>query len=208
MLHRFSVPAFLASLLVVGAVWVCNALLARQPEGYAELGLYAAADKWRVLIVFVPTYAFSMTVPVLSNLHGEGDETGFRKVFRANLRLSGGLALSAAAVIVVLAAPIMAVYGKSFRGGQVVLMVLAFSAVAEVLRAILGQPLIAARQMWWRFGFDLLLVALLVGLAWVFIPRWGALGLAVSYAAAYMATCLALFLFTDSGREVVFGYAD
>jgi O-antigen/teichoic acid export membrane protein len=194
-LHRFSVPAFLASLVVVGGVWVCNALLARQPEGYAELGLYAAADKWRVLIVFVPTYAFAMIVPVLSNLRGEGDETGFRKVFRTNLRLSGGLALLAAAVTAVLAAPIMAVYGKSFRGGEVILMVLAFSAVAEVLNAVLGQPLIAAHQMWWRFAFDVLLVTVLVGLAWVLIPRWGALGLAASYGAAYASTDLALAAF-------------
>jgi O-antigen/teichoic acid export membrane protein len=195
MLHRFSVPAFLASLLVVGGVWVCNALLARQPEGYAELGLYAAADKWRVLIVFVPTYAFAMMVPVLSNLHGEGDGAGFRKVFRANLRLNGGLALLSAAVIAILAAPIIAVYGKSFRGGQVVLMVLAFSAAAEVLNAILGQPLIAAHQMWWRFAFDLLLVGVLVGLALMLIPRWGALGLAVSYGLAYATTSLGLFAF-------------
>jgi O-antigen/teichoic acid export membrane protein len=194
MLHRFSVPAFLASLLVVGGVWVCNALLARRPEGYAELGLYAAADKWRVLIVFVPTYAFTMIVPVLSNLRGERDETGFRKVFRTNLRMSGGLALLAAAVIAVLAAPIMAVYGKSFRGGQVVLMVLAFSAVAEVLNAVLGQPLIAAHQMWWRFAFDVLFVALLVGSAWVLIPKRGALGLAGAYGCAYAITSLALFL--------------
>jgi O-antigen/teichoic acid export membrane protein len=198
MLHRFSVPAFLASLLVVGAVWLCNALLARQPEGYAELGLYAAADKWRVLIVFAPTYAFAMVVPVLSNLHGDGDGAGFRKVFRANLRLSGGLALLAAAVIAGLAAPIMAVYGKSFRGGQVVLMVLAFSAVAEVFNAILGQPLIAAHQMWWRFAFDLLLVGVLVGVAWVLIPRWGALGLAASYGLAYAVTSLGLIPFTRS----------
>ena len=207
MLHRFSVPAFLASLLVVGAVWVCNALLARQPEGYAELGLYAAADKWRVLIVFAPTYAFAMIVPVLSNLHGEGDGTGFRKVFRANLRLSGGLALLAAAVIAVLATPIMAVYGKSFRGGQVVLMVLAFSAVAEVLKAILGQPLIVAHQMWWRFAFDLLLVALLVGLAWVFIPKWGALGLATSYGLAFATTSLGLFVFLQTRSRSVHSYS-
>jgi O-antigen/teichoic acid export membrane protein len=195
MLHRFSVPASLASLLVVGGVWVCNALLARQPEGYAELGLYAAADKWRVLIVFVPTYAFAMIVPVLSNLRGEGNETGFRKVFRTNLRLSGGLALLAAVVIAALAAPIMEVYGKSFRGGQAVLMVLAFSAVAEVLNAILGQPLIAAHQMWWRFAFNLFLVVVLVGFAWLLIPKWEALGLAISYAVAYAAMALGLFLF-------------
>ena len=91
MLYRFSLPAFLASILVVAAIWVCNALLARQPQGYAELGLYAAADKWRVLIVFVPSYVFAMIVPVLSSLHGEGDGAGFQKVFKTNLRVNGGL---------------------------------------------------------------------------------------------------------------------
>ena len=95
-LHRFSLPAFLGSLAVVLGVWVCNALLARQPQGYAELGVYAAADKWRVVIVFVPTYVFAMVVPVLSNLHGEGDRAAFQKVFKANLRLNGSLALVAA----------------------------------------------------------------------------------------------------------------
>jgi O-antigen/teichoic acid export membrane protein len=197
-LHRFSLPAFLASILVVLAIWICNALLVRHPQGYSELGLYAAADRWRVLIVFVPTYVFAMVVPVLSNLHIEGDGTGFQKVFRASLQLNGSLALLAAVVIAVFAAPIMAVYGKSFRGGQVVLIVLAFSAIAEVLNAILGQPLIAARQMWWRFGFDVLLFAVLVGLAWALIPKWGALGLAASYGVAYACASLAIFVFLQS----------
>jgi O-antigen/teichoic acid export membrane protein len=194
-LHRFSLPAFLASMLVVAAIWVCNALLARQPQGYAELGLYAAADKWRLMIVFVPTYVCAMVVPVLSNLHGEGNGADFRRVFRANLQFNGSLALLAAAAIAVFAAPIMAVYGKSFCGGQVVLIVLAFSAIAEVLNFTLGQPLIAAHQMWWRCAFNLILVVVLVGLASLLIPKWGALGLATSYGIAYAATNLALFLF-------------
>src|SRR5208337_519789 len=121
----------------------------------------------------------------LSNLHGEGDGAGFQKVFRANLRLNASLAFLAALLIVAFAAPIMSAYGKSFRGGQVVLIVLAFSAIAEVLNSILGQRLVAAHKMWWRFAFDLLLVAVLVGLAWVFIPKWGALGLAASYGLAF-----------------------
>jgi len=197
-LHRFSLPAFLGSILVVSAIWLCNALLARHPQGYAELGLYAAADKWRVAIVFVPTYVFAMVVPVLSNLHGESDGAGFRTVFRATLQLNASLALLAALVIAAFAAPIMAVYGNSFRGGQTVLIVLALSAIAEVLNAILGQPLIAARQMWWRFGFDVLLFAVLVGLAWVLIPKWGALGLAASYGVAYACASLAIFVFLQS----------
>jgi O-antigen/teichoic acid export membrane protein len=199
MLYRFSLPAFLASILVVAAIWVCNALLARQPQGYAELGLYAAADKWRVLIVFLPTYVFAMIVPVLSNLHGEGDGAGFQKVFKANLRVNASLALVLAVLIAVFAGPIMAMYGSSFGGGRIVLMVLACSACAEVLNAILGQPLIASHQMWRRFGFDLLLVAVLVGLAWVLIPKWGARGLAASYGVAYATASLALFLFHQQG---------
>jgi O-antigen/teichoic acid export membrane protein len=195
MLYRFSLPAFLASILVVAAIWVCNALLARQPQGYAELGLYAAADKWRVLIVFLPTYVFAMIVPVLSNLHGEGDGVGFQKVFNANFRVNVGLALVLAVLIAVFAGPIMAMYGSSCGGGRIVLMVLAFSAFGEVLNAILGQPLIASNRMWRRFGFNFVFVALLLGSAWVLIPKRGAIGLAVAYAVANAATAMALFLF-------------
>ncbi len=194
-LHRFTLPAFLASIIVGPAIWACNALLVRQPGGYAELGLYAAADKWRLLILFVPISVFNLVVPVLSNLHGEGDSAGFQKVFRTNLKLNVGLALLAAIVISTFATPIMTAYGASFRGGRVVLIVLAFSACLEILNTILGQPLIAAHKMWLRFEFDLLLVTVLLGFGRVLIPKWGAMGLAVSYTLAFAATSLGLFLF-------------
>jgi O-antigen/teichoic acid export membrane protein len=199
MLHRFSLPAFLASMLVAPAFWVCNSLLVHQPRGYAELGIYAAADKWRLLILFVPTSVFAMVFPVLSNLYGEGDTAGFQKVFRANLQLNVGLAFLAAVLIAVFAAPIMAIYGNTFSGGRPVLIVLAFSALPEALNAILGQPLIAAHFMWWRFAFDMLLVAVLLTLAWLLIPKWGALGLAVSFGLSYASTSLGLFLFLQRG---------
>ena len=194
-LHRFSLPAFLASAMVAPAIWACNALLVRQPYGYAELGIYTAADRWRLLILFVPSSAFATALPVLSNLYGESDSLGFRKVFRDNLRLNISLTFVAAVLIAALAAPIMAIYGSSFRGGREVLMLLAFCAVPEALNTMLGQPLIASQRMWWRFAFDLLLVVTLVGLAWVLIPKWGARGLAASYGTAYLATSLGLFLF-------------
>jgi O-antigen/teichoic acid export membrane protein len=140
-----------------------------------------------------------MVVPVLSNLHGEGDGAGFQKVFKANLWLNAGLALALAVSIAVFAGPIMAMYGSSFGGGRIVLIVLACSAFAEVLNAILGQPLIASHQMWRRFAFDLLLVIFLVGVAWVLVPKWGARGLAASYVVAYALTSLGLFLFQQQG---------
>jgi O-antigen/teichoic acid export membrane protein len=78
-------------------------------------------------------------------------------------------------------------------------MVLAIAAVGEVFNSMLGQPLVAAHKMWWRFGFDVLFVVLLVGLAWLLIPKWGALGLATAYGFAYSCTSLILFLFHQQG---------
>ncbi|MDE3136086.1 MAG: oligosaccharide flippase family protein [Acidobacteriota bacterium] len=194
-LHQFSLPAFLASVIVAPGLWLSSALLVRQPHGYAQLGLYTAADKWRLLILFVPTSVSTTTLPVLASLYGEGDGRGFRGVFRANLLVNTGLALVAALLVSLFASPILAIYGHGFRQGGAVLVVLAFAALPGALNTVLGQPLVAARAMWWRLAFDLVLVGSLVGLAWILIPRYGALGLASAYGLAFSITSLGLFLF-------------
>jgi len=199
-LYEFSLPAFLASIVLGPALWVCNAILARQPEGYSQLGLYTAADRWRLLILFVPTSIFGLVVPVLSNLHGEGDQVGFRRVLRINVLLNSGLVLLFAIVIAALAHPIMAVFGESFRMGWLILVILAFSALPEALNTVLGHPLIVSDAMWWRFGFDVLLAVLLIAAAAILIPRWGAVGLACGYGFAFSVVSTGLYLF---GRRKV-----
>ncbi len=194
MLYRFSLPAFLASVVVGPAMWICNMLLVHQPNGYSQLGLYAAADRWRLLVLFIPTSAFSMAVPVLSNLHGAGDALGFSRVFRANLLLNSVLVLSIALPIVALSRWIMAMYGRPFRPGWPILVILAFSALPEALNTILGHPLIVTGAMWWRCGFDVLLGALLVGTAAALIPRWGPIGLACAYGLAFSISSACLYV--------------
>jgi O-antigen/teichoic acid export membrane protein len=62
-LCQFSLPALLASIVVGPALWICNTLLVGHPNGYAQLGLYTAADRWRLLILFVPTFTVRKTSP-------------------------------------------------------------------------------------------------------------------------------------------------
>jgi O-antigen/teichoic acid export membrane protein len=194
-LHKFSLPAFLASILVGPAWWICNAYLVRQPNGYSQLGVYAAADRWRLLILFVPTSVFGMIVPVLSNLYGAGDQMGFKRVYRAHILLNSGLALIPALAMILLAAPIMALYGESFRTGWPILMILALAAVPEAMNSILGHPLIVAGAMWQRFAFDMLLAVVFMSMAFLLIPRWGAVGLAMAYFLAFSVTSLGLYIF-------------
>jgi O-antigen/teichoic acid export membrane protein len=197
-LHRFSLPAFLASIVVGPTIWACNALLVHQPDGYAELGIYSAADKWRLLILFVPTSLAGTTLPMLSNLYGAGDSDAYTKVLNLNLLLNLALTAFLAIIVSACALPVLSIYGTSYRSAWPILLILAFSAIPEALNNILGYAMISSGSIWWRLWFDVLLATVLMGFGWWAIPRWGAEGLAVAYGLAFSATALGLLLFMRS----------
>jgi O-antigen/teichoic acid export membrane protein len=197
-LYRFSLPAFLASVIVGPALWACNTLLVNRPNGYVEMGLYTAADKWRVLILFVPTTVTGMSLPMLSNLHNGGDPNGYKKVFNANLFLNIGLTALPAAIVAILSIPILSAYGPTYRSGWPILAMLAFSAVPDALNNVFGYAAISTGSVWWRLAFDGLLVVVLIGTALWAIPLWGAAGLAAAYCLALSVAAMGLFIFLRS----------
>jgi O-antigen/teichoic acid export membrane protein len=192
----FSMPAFLASIAVAPALWASHALLVRGPGGYDQLGLYSAADRWRLAVLFLPTTVFKAVLPMLSRLEGQADRAAYRTVNRANLALNLGLVALPAAALSCLAVPVMASYGPAFRPGWPILAVLAVGTIPEALNTVFGYPLVAGHRMWARFGFDLLLAVVLWGLGAALIPRWGAAGLAAAYVAAFTASSAGLYFLT------------
>lgn len=194
-LYRFSLPAFLASVVVGPAIWACNAILVHQPSGYVHMGLYTAADKWRLLILFVPSTVVGMALPMLSNLHGVGNPGHFQKVFNANLILNITLTAIPAAVIAIFAIPILSTYGSEYRAAWPILAILAFSSIPEMLNNIFGFALISRGEVWWRLAFDSVLAIVLLAFSIWAIPKWGAAGLAGAYLLAFSIVSIALFLF-------------
>jgi O-antigen/teichoic acid export membrane protein len=194
-LWRSALPAVLSSAFLLPAVWFCNIWLARQPDGYLQLGLYAAADRWRLLILFVPGSLAGTVLSVLSNLSGTGDGHGFQRVFRTNALANCLFALVPGVVIAVLARPLLSVFGPAYREGWPVLSVLAIAACAEAMNTALGQAVVV-ESMWRRFAFDVLLVSTLGSSAWLLVPRWGALGLAVAFLLAYSVLAVTLYWYT------------
>ena len=193
-LVHFSVPALLASALVSPAMWVCNAWLIRQPNGYAELGVYAAADRWRLAILFIPASIAGPMLSMLSNLRGDGNTASFKRLFRTNLALTVGL-VALLAIAIGCSAPLaMRLFGTGYVNGSKVLAVLACSAIAESLNTFLGQPLVT-HSMWKRFWFDALLIVSLLTSGWFLIPRWRGVGLAAAYGLAFMLTSFLLLVY-------------
>src|SRR4029077_9440298 len=200
-LYRFTLPAFLASIIVGPAIWICNALLVNQPNGYAQMGLYTAADKWRLMILFVPTSVVGMALPMLASLHGINDAASYNKVFNANVLLNLGLTILPVAVIAGFAIPILSTYGASYRSAWPILVILAVSSIPEALNNVCGYAMISKGMVWWRLAFDGVLACALIGFSLWAIPRWGAVGLAAAYCLTFSLTSFGLILYLRSDRS-------
>jgi len=92
------------------AMWAASSILVNQPHGYAEMGIFSAANQWRNAVAFLPALLSQPLLSMLSNL-SVGDSGSFRKLLRANLLLSFGLSLLIAAPIVVCSSWILKAYG-------------------------------------------------------------------------------------------------
>src|SRR5262245_3731851 len=49
---KFALPAALSGLTATPAIWFGNTFLVRQPNGYAEMGIYTAANNFRMMVLF------------------------------------------------------------------------------------------------------------------------------------------------------------
>ena len=184
-LWRFSLPAMLCSFMVLPVHWLCTALLAHQPAGYAEMGVFNAANQWRTAILFVPQAMAGIVLPALAGLHGERNRARYLRVFWNNVALIGGVAAALALGVVLFSDVIIRSYGAGFSEGRATLILLSLSAVVLSINQVLGVDLISRGQMWQVFGCNTAWALTLLGLAWWLVPMHGARGLAIALLTAY-----------------------
>jgi len=191
---RFGGLAVLGSIATTLALWTGNVLLVRQPDGYAALGLFNAAERWRLLLLFLPASLSPIILSMLSHLHGRADWAGYRHLLGINLWVGAVTVLVPAVAIVALAPLAMSLFGEEYRQGATTLVILAASAVAVVFNNLLGQVLVSKGAIWWRAALDVFLAGVLVLVAWAVVPLWRDQGLALAHLIAYAATAVALIV--------------
>ena len=182
-LCRFTLPAALSGLTAMPAIWLGNAMLVQQPNGYAELGLYSAVNNIRVLMLLMPTLLNSVCVAVLTNKFGNRDDKGYLGLYFANVKVTGGMALIGAAIMTMLSKFIPGWYGmESDDSSELLILILSAAIIPEVLTVSLYQLLQTSGRMWTSLFLvvlprDLLMIAL----AKILIPTWGGAGWALAY---------------------------
>jgi O-antigen/teichoic acid export membrane protein len=193
-LLTFSLPAAASGLLVTPVTWVCNTLLVNQPNGYAEMGVFNAANQWRNLILFIPSILGQIVLPILANLEGKGNRSSQWKILYANIAVTAAICLSAAAGISLLAPFIMHTYGSGYTTGNLSLILLSFSAVLTAIAAVIGQVIASSGKMWWGMLLNLIWGIAFIGSTWL-LRSQGAYGLSLATLLAYVLHLFTLWAF-------------
>lgn len=194
-LWRFSLPAFLGGAMTSPAMWAASSILVNQPHGYAEMGIFSAANQWRTAVAFLPALLSQPLLPMLSNVGGLGDSKPFRKLLRANLLLSFWLSVLIAAPIVLCSSWIMKTYGRDFLAGWPVLILLVLATVISSAASVIGQAIASLDRMWWGFSLNSVWALVLLASAVLLVPRYGAFGLAGAFFASYSVHALTVSVY-------------
>lgn len=183
---KFALPAALSGFSFMPAVWLSNTFLARQAGGYIQVALYAAASNLRVLVLFLPQLFNSVGMSLLNNARGVGDARRYRRIFWGNLLATALVTLVGAIGITFLGPALLTFFGRDFGEGYPVLLVLMASTLIEALMLATYQIIQSQGRMWLSlFAVALPRDATLVILAYLLTSAYGAVGLALGYAAGW-----------------------
>ena len=187
-LWRFSLPAALGGIMVSPVVWTSNAMLVNQPAGYVQMGLFDAANQWRMAILFIPGVVGQIVLPMLANLNASDDQIRYKKVLKYNVLISSGVAFAVALPVALLACPIMRSYGLDFEEGALALILLSISTILITLNSVVGQAIASKGRMWIGFSFNLMWATVFLIFSYYFIYNgYGVTGLAFANIIAYLA---------------------
>jgi O-antigen/teichoic acid export membrane protein len=185
LLLRYSVPVALGGLVTLPAIWLGNTFLARQRDGYDAMALFAAANNFRIMVIFLPGIVNSVSLSLLNNQRGLGHEQRFRRIFWFNVIAAGSIAAGAATALSFAGPLLLRAFGRDFVGGYPVLLVLMAATVPESLANAMLQ-LVHSREQSWKAlrGVTIPAFGMLAVMAWLLTPIAGALGLAWAYLVA------------------------
>jgi len=182
-LWKYSLPAVLGGIVVSPIMWLGNAILVNQPNGYAEMGIFSAANQWRTALMFIPTALMASFLPIISNENS--NKQNFLKTFDYVHKINIIVILPFFLIITIISSFIMNLYGKSFGEGYLALIVVIAATTISGIGTPAGIAMQAKGKMWLGFIMNLSWGIVFSIAAYLFIPKFGALGLSLSFLVSY-----------------------
>lgn len=177
----YSIPATLSALTVTPVFWLIRSMLVRRCD-YGELGLFEAADQWKVILLFIPGAISQIVLPIMSSITNKDT---FRKALVGNMAFMAGITTMLALISWFAAPIIMQLYGKAFTD-PMTLTILSLSTIPTAVSQILEMTLYSQEKMWESFVINIIWGIVTIGLAYFFLQNgYGAAGIALAIMMAY-----------------------
>jgi len=178
---RFTGPRGLAAVFQTTSLWL-NTLLIGALRSTAEAGVYAASTRYLAAAAMAAVAIRQVLAPKLSELLARRSQQRAQSVFQTTTCWLVALNWPIYLALITFGPALLVVFGRGFRGGEVVLVILS----ATMLVATAVGPVDVVLLMGGRSSWNLLntIVALGANLALNFVltPRFGLAGAAVAFA--------------------------
>jgi O-antigen/teichoic acid export membrane protein len=192
-LRRFMLPAALAGISSMPAIWLGNAFLVRQPNGFAEMAIYSAALNFRMIVLFFPSLFNSVSVSLINSHKGQKNNALYKSAYLLNLRLTAVVSVVGATLMWLLGEWALGIFGADFSGEHVRVMILlmSVSVVFEAIGVAVYQLIQSHEKMWVSF---LAIIfprdALIVVAAYFLTQSHASTGLAAAFALGHLLALL------------------
>jgi O-antigen/teichoic acid export membrane protein len=193
LLWKCSLPVVLGSALGSPVHWLTQWILFGQSGGDAALAVYRVGFTWSLVVSLIPLPFCYAYIPVLSSLAEDAADSRRKLIWKAVLG-SLAIAVPVGLVLVLLAGPILSMYGPEYVVGRSVFSVLMVCGAAESVIALLIATLLALGFLWWRLGAMLVWAVTVSGLALALVPMHGAMGIALSLLVGHVVLLVLLML--------------
>lgn len=201
----FILPGALIALWSGPSSWLACVLLARGPDGEAQVAFFTAANQYRLVTLFIPGILNGVGVSMLNSHRGEGDAGSFSRTFRWIL----GFNLVYSAVLVgggyAFSRELLAIFGHEFVDGRPTFLILLVSGAIEVAALTLYLVIQARGDIWRSLCFvNIPMALILVGGSAYLSPRFGSVGLATAQAAGWAFALLIIVVLVLTRRDLAF----
>ncbi len=201
-LWKFSLPSALNSILVAPAFWAVKTLLIRY-NGFGDLGVYEAADQWRIIILFVPNAISNILMPIFANVNGSNNKQTYNKVQRISIVLNGSIALVLVLFVFFLKDFIMSLYGAGFEN-PLLLFVLCSSTIFNAMAQVMTLSLISKSKAWVSFAFNFVWALILIAISFFFLQEgYGAMSLALANLISYVLHFIFQLIYFSFSKEKI-----
>lgn len=189
-LSRAAAPAIMLNSVNAPTDCIGFALLARQPGGIVEMGIYYALNQWCLLLRFIPMAVGAVITPTLSAATGVERRRLQQRVLRNGVLLTAAASCLVVAGLMFCSDWLLALYGTQFVGRHSVLACLLAAGVAISAQIIAERTLLGMGHFWLAFGLSAARGISFCFLSIAFV-QGGADGLAVARTVTFVLHALA-----------------